>query len=78
MVPEGAANNCGYPANLSEAFLGADPLKLAGCDPNSRGVGSAGEGRRVLRHRVSPVVALSFRWSFCHPFAPPSTKLVSV
>src|SRR6266480_8110440 len=33
--PEGAAIHCGYPANLSAARLGANPLILAGVPPNT-------------------------------------------
>ncbi len=38
MSPEGAASNCGYPANLSGSCLGAPPLTLAGVPLITRGV----------------------------------------
>ena len=31
MAPDGAANNCGHPANLSRSYAGPNPLRLAGC-----------------------------------------------
>ena len=64
-MPEGAAKNCGYPANLSGASLGPNPLKLAGYS-QLRDVLTL-EGIIRMRTTLSPdVVELSVRLLACY------------